>query len=90
MQQIRDEAHRFAITFHRSIRTKRIIQTELDMIQGVGKKRAEELLKTFGSIDGVRAATEEQLTEIVGALIAGNIQKYFNDQKNTLITNQKV
>ena len=91
MQQIRDEAHRFAITFHRSVRTKRIIQTELDMIEGVGKKRAEDLLKTFGSIESVRTATEEQLIEIVGASIAKNILKYFNDSKsNALISDELV
>ena len=89
MQQIRDEAHRFAVTFHRSLRTKRIIQTELDMIQGVGKNRAKMLLETFGSIQSVRAATEEQLTKIVGASIAKNIKKYFNDSKsNTSISNE--
>ena len=82
MQQIRDEAHRFAITFHRSVRTKRIIQTELDMIQGVGKKRAEELLGTLGSMQGVREATEEQLTIIVGKSVAKNIIKYFDDSKS--------
>jgi excinuclease ABC subunit C len=79
MQQIRDEAHRFAVTFHRAVRAKRIIQTELDIIQGVGKKRAEELLKAFGSLQGVRAATEEQLAEIVGKSVARNILQYFRD-----------
>ncbi|HET9129949.1 MAG TPA: excinuclease ABC subunit UvrC, partial [Terriglobia bacterium] len=44
LQQIRDEAHRFAITFHRQLRSKRILQTELDLIKGIGKKRAQELL----------------------------------------------
>jgi excinuclease ABC subunit C len=83
MQQIRDEAHRFAVTFHRSVRTKRIIQSELDMIQGVGKKRAKELLETFNSIQGVRAATEEQLITIVGKTTARNILKYFNDSKSS-------
>ena len=82
MQQLRDEAHRFAVTFHRSVRTKRIIQTELDMIKGVGKKRAKELLETFGSLQGVRVATEEQLTNIIGKSVARNILKYFNDSKS--------
>ncbi|MBI4535742.1 MAG: excinuclease ABC subunit C, partial [Ignavibacteriae bacterium] len=45
LQQIRDEAHRFAITFHRSLRSKRTLQTELDLIEGIGKKRAKELLE---------------------------------------------
>jgi excinuclease ABC subunit C len=89
MQQIRDEAHRFAITFHRSVRTKRIIQTELDMIQGVGRKRAKELLETFGSIQSVRAATEEQLTEIVGNSVAKNILKYFTDAESNVSTGAK-
>ncbi len=83
MQQIRDEAHRFAVTFHRSVRTKRIIQTELDMIQGVGKKRAKKLLETFGSIQGVQVATEEQLLTIVGKKVTKNILKYFNDSKSS-------
>ena len=61
MQQIRDEAHRFAVTYHRVVRSKRILQTELDLIKGIGKKRAEELLEVFGSVQGVKFATEEQL-----------------------------
>jgi excinuclease ABC subunit C len=77
--QIRDEAHRFAVTFHRSLRTKRIIQTELDMIQGVGQKRAKELLDKFGSVQGVRTATEDQIAEIAGNAAAKNILKYFHD-----------
>jgi excinuclease ABC subunit C len=79
MQQIRDEAHRFAVTFHRSLRTKRIIQTELDKIQSVGQKRAKALLEKFGSVQGVRAATEEQIAEIAGNSAAKNILKYFHD-----------
>jgi excinuclease ABC subunit C len=77
MQQMRDEAHRFAVTFHRSVRSKRIIQTELNQIKGVGETRAKELLETFGSLQGVRAATEEQLAELVGSSVAKNILQYF-------------
>ena len=65
LQQIRDEAHRFAITFHRSLRAKRTLQTELDLIGGIGKKRARDLLSFFGSVQGIKFATEEQLAEIV-------------------------
>ena len=79
MQQMRDEAHRFAVTFHRSLRTKRIIQTELDKIHGVGQKRAKVLLEKFGSVQGVRAASEEQIAEIVGNSAALNILKYFHE-----------
>jgi excinuclease ABC subunit C len=77
LQQVRDEAHRFAITFHRSLRDKRTLQTELDLIQGVGKKRAQELLEAFGSKQGVRFATPEQLAEIVGEKVAAKIVEYF-------------
>jgi len=79
LQQIRDEAHRFAITYHRTLRSKRILQTELDLIEGIGKKRAKELLEAFGSVQGVKFATEEQIAEIVGAKVAQNIKDYFED-----------
>ena len=79
LQQIRDEAHRFAITYHRSLRAKRTLQTELDLIGGVGKKRAAELLEAFGSVQGVKFATEEQLAEIVGAKVAAKVKEYFED-----------
>jgi excinuclease ABC subunit C len=78
MQQIRDEAHRFAITYHRVVRSKRILQTELDLIKGIGKKRAGELLEVFGSVQGVKFATEEQLAEIVGETVAKRILEYFD------------
>jgi len=78
MQQIRDEAHRFAVTYHRVVRSKRILQTELDLIKGIGKKRAEELLEVFGSVQGVKFATEEQLAEIVGESVAKRILEYFD------------
>ncbi len=77
LQQVRDEAHRFAITFHRSLRDKRTLQTELDLIEGVGKKRAQELLEAFGSVQGVKFATPEQLIEVVGEKVAEKIQEYF-------------
>jgi excinuclease ABC subunit C len=79
LQQIRDEAHRFAITFHRQLRSKRILQTELDLIKGIGKKRAQELLEAFGSVQGVKFATEDQLAEIVGEKVAAKIKEYFGE-----------
>ncbi|MBM4165880.1 MAG: excinuclease ABC subunit C [Ignavibacteria bacterium] len=79
LQQIRDEAHRFAIAFHRSLRTKRTLQTELDLIEGIGKKRAKELLEVFGSVQGVKFATEEQLIEVVGEKVAESIKEYFEE-----------
>lgn len=79
LQQIRNEAHRFAITFHRTLRSQRILHTELDLVKGVGKARAKELLEAFGSVQGVKFASEEQLAEIVGAVVAGRIKEYFVD-----------
>jgi excinuclease ABC subunit C len=79
LQQIRDEAHRFAITYHRTLRSKRILKTELDLIKGIGKKRATELLESFGSVQGVKFATEEQIAEIVGPKLASEIKEYFTD-----------
>jgi excinuclease ABC subunit C len=78
LQQVRDEAHRFAITYHRALRTKRTLQTELDLIKGIGKKRAAELLEAFGSVQGVKFATHEQLAEIVGERVAEKIKEYFS------------
>ncbi|HVN48648.1 MAG TPA: excinuclease ABC subunit UvrC [Bacteroidota bacterium] len=77
LQRVRDEAHRFAITYHRTVRSKRILQTELDLIKGVGKKHAQELLEAFGSVTGVRFATEEQLADVVGQSVATKIMEYF-------------
>lgn len=66
VQRIRDEAHRFAITAHRSRRSKSGLVSQLDEIPGVGPNRRRALLKTFGSIEALRAATVEQLTAVKG------------------------
>lgn len=77
LQQVRDEAHRFAITFHRSLRSKRTLRTELLDVPGIGEKRAAELLARFGSVEGVRQATVEQLADVVGATAAENVRAHF-------------
>lgn len=79
LQRIRDEAHRFAVDYHRKLRSKRTLQTELDLIKGVGKKRSKELLESFGSVQGVKFATKEQLVEIVGEKVAEMIKEYFEE-----------
>jgi len=66
LQQIRDEAHRVAISFHRKRRSKRLIHTELDEIPGIGPKKRTILLKTFGSVKQVKEATKEALKKIDG------------------------
>ena len=81
LQQVRDEAHRFAITFHRSLRDKRTLQTELTEISGVGKKTAIKLLEHFGSVDGVSKATEPELVSLVGLKAMKRVVQYFIDKK---------
>ena len=77
MQQIRDEAHRFAITFHRKRRDKRTITTGLIDIKGIGKATAQKLIKEVGSVAAIKAATIEKLTAIVGKKKAEIINDYF-------------
>jgi excinuclease ABC subunit C len=66
LQQIRDEAHRFAITFQRKQRTRATVRSVLDDISGVGPKRKAMLMKHFGSIKKIRAATVNELSELPG------------------------
>ncbi|MEK7692805.1 MAG: excinuclease ABC subunit UvrC [Chloroflexota bacterium] len=66
VQRIRDEAHRFAITYHRGVRKKTGFQSALDTVPGVGPKRKKALLKKFGSVRGIREATVEEIASTVG------------------------
>ena len=77
VQSIRDEAHRFAVTFHRSRRNARTLTSELDQIPGVGAKTVTKLLKQFGSLELVRAASEEELAASVGRAAARRIQAHY-------------
>jgi excinuclease ABC subunit C len=77
LQRIRDEAHRFAVTFHRKARSMRDLRSELDQIPGVGPRRRRALLTTFGSLAGVRRATREELEKVVGAGAARAVIDYF-------------
>ena len=77
LQRIRDEAHRFAVTFHRQRRARRDLRSELDEIAGIGPRRRRQLLQRFGSLTGVRRATREELEPVVGAKAAEAILKFF-------------
>jgi excinuclease ABC subunit C len=77
IQSIRDEAHRFAVTFHRSRRNARQLTSELDAIRGVGTRTVQKLLKEFGSSELVRAASEDQLAAVVGRAVARRVKAHY-------------
>jgi excinuclease ABC subunit C len=77
VQRIRDEAHRFAVTFHRRARAMRDLRSELDHIPGIGPRRRRTLLTTFGSLAGVRRATREELAAVVGQKTADAVLAFF-------------
>ena len=77
IQRIRDEAHRFAVTFHRQSRAKRDLRSEIDEIGGVGPRRRKALLTAFGSVAGVRRATREELVRVVGSRCADAVLAHF-------------
>ena len=80
IQQARNEAHRFAITFHRDQRSKAFTQSALLDIPGIGEKRADELLRHFGSAKKVLNASEDELAVILGPAQAKKLHQYFRDQ----------
>lgn len=79
LQRIRDEAHRFAITFHRNLRTNSQTQTELENIKGLGEVKIKNLLNAFGSTENIKNATVEELASVKGIheSLAHEIKKYF-------------
>ena len=77
VQRIRDEAHRFAVTFHRRARTMRDLHSELDHVPGIGPRRRRALLRKFGSLSGVRRATREELAAEVGPKVADAVLAFF-------------
>ena len=78
VQRIRDEAHRFAITFHRQVRAKNAIQSALDTVPGIGPKRKRALLRKFGSVKGIREASVEEIAATVGftQTLATKVKEY--------------
>lgn len=83
IQRIQDEVHRFAITFHRQLRGKSAFQSSLDEIEGIGQKRKRLLIQHFGSIDKIKEASFEELTNLgIPSNVAENIKQYFKNYKN--------
>jgi excinuclease ABC subunit C len=78
VQRIRDEAHRFAVTFHRRRRTMRDLRSELDEVAGIGVRRRRQLLSAFGSVAGVRRASRAELAAVVGPKAADAVIRHFS------------
>ncbi|EAW39137.1 excinuclease ABC subunit UvrC [Lyngbya sp. PCC 8106] len=90
LRRLRDEAHRFAVSFHRQKRSQRLKRSRLDEIPGLGYRRQKQLLAHFRSIDYLRIATPEQITEVpgIGFKLAQHIYNYFHptsDEKDATI-----
>ncbi|HET8854433.1 MAG TPA: helix-hairpin-helix domain-containing protein, partial [Salinimicrobium sp.] len=82
IQQLRNEAHRFGITFHRNKRSSSALNTDLENIRGIGEKTAVELLSHFRSIKRIKEATLEELSEVVGISKAGIVFNYYHKDEN--------
>jgi excinuclease ABC subunit C len=78
VQRIRDEAHRFAVTFHRKARTARDLRSALDDVAGIGPRKRKQLLTRFGSVAGVRRASRDELAAVVGVKAADAVIAHFS------------
>ena len=76
VQQVRDEAHRFAVTFHRTRRNESRMRSELDRVPGIGEKTVMKLLRHFGSLERVREAPEEELAQVAGRAVARKLKEF--------------
>ena len=83
LQQVRDESHRFAVTYHRKLRSKKIEESPLDNIIGIGKKRKIELLRHFGDLEAIKKASIDEIKEVNGMneKAATNVYEYFHNEK---------
>ena len=82
IRRIRDEVHRFGISFHRNQRSRGTFINELEMIKGIGKNTADTLLKKFRSVKNIKELPKDQLTEIIGNSKAEIVYNYFNSNEN--------
>ncbi|NJE06849.1 excinuclease ABC subunit C, partial [Thermococcus sp. M36] len=81
IRRIRDEVHRFGITFHRNKRSNGTFKNELENIKGIGKETANQLLKTFKSVKNIKEKTKEEIAIITGNAKAELIKQYFENNK---------
>ncbi len=80
IQMVRDEAHRFAVTFHRTRRNAARLTSELEQVEGIGEKTIARLLREFGSLERVREASPEELAKVVGPAAARRLREFYNAQ----------
>jgi excinuclease ABC subunit C len=80
IQTIRDEAHRFAVTFHRTRRSAARLTSELEQVEGIGSKTISKLLRDFGSLERVRGASTEELVKVIGPTAARRLREFYNAQ----------
>ena len=85
IRRIRDEVHRFGITFHRNKRSKGTFKNELETIKGIGEQTASDLLKTFKSVKNIKLKSEKELTEVIGLAKAKLIMNHFNHQPERVL-----
>jgi len=86
VQLVRDEAHRFAVTFHRTRRNDSRMRSELDQIPGIGEKTVMKLLRHFGSLERVREAPEEELAQVAGRAAARKLKDFSSTAQASELT----
>ena len=79
LTRMQDEVHRYAITYHRNIKSKGLFASVLDMVEGIGEKRKKELLRKYGSLKKMKEASFEELEKILGSNVASNLQEYLRN-----------
>jgi excinuclease ABC subunit C len=79
LQRVRDEAHRFAVSYHRTLRDKSMVDSILDEVSGIGPGRKKELIKRFGSVKRMRKASESDLGAVVPDSVASELYKALHE-----------
>ena len=83
IQQLRNEAHRFGITFHRDKRSKASLQSSMESIPGVGEKTMLTLIQHFKSVKRLKLASEKEISDVVGASKAKKISEFYGESKSS-------
>ena len=81
LSKIQEEVHRFAINYHRNIKSKGLLSSYLDLVPGIGEVRRKELLKKFGSMKKMKEASVDELSKIVGDTVAINLYQVLHEEE---------